>query len=285
MKFGRPVKKVIQKPVLPAHQPIPHFEGVLERLVDLSAEMKEHLENSSRPVLPRCTLGCLRDHSDTEVCPLEFGDLGTGSSFMSANVNMWAGQRLSGHSLWPQKIPVSGRACTSRILRGKHACLWGQPEIPQKLSLKWLLTKRAIWRGKVIPTGIPCEGYSVGSRRLRGAEGFRELTRGGNSHLGIRRSPKSAPWEKITSLWHETFRRYRCQIISGEVRTFSPLPQVGFPRSKPWDEDTVKGFIVKYSQEKPVREWGTGKGKVHCQAESHRVEFQLQADPAWCSGM
>ena len=87
MKFGRPVKKVVQKPVLPAHQPTPHFEGV-GRLVDLSAEIAEHLENSSRAVLPRCTLRCLRDHSDTEVCPLEFGDLGTGSSFMSANVNM-----------------------------------------------------------------------------------------------------------------------------------------------------------------------------------------------------
>lgn len=148
MKFGRPVKKVIQKPVLPAHQPIPHFEGVLERLVDLSAEMKEHLENSSRPVLPRCTLGCLRDHSDTEVCPLEFGDLGTGSSFMSANVNMWAGQRLSGHSLWPQKIPVSGRACTSRILRGKHACLWGSARDSTKIVFEMVADQEGHLEGQ-----------------------------------------------------------------------------------------------------------------------------------------
>lgn len=32
MKFIRPVKKDVKKPVLPASQPIPDFEGVQERL-------------------------------------------------------------------------------------------------------------------------------------------------------------------------------------------------------------------------------------------------------------
>lgn len=66
----------------------------------------------------------------------------------------------------------------------------------------------------------------------------------------------------------------------GQVRTFLPCLRLGSPEANPEMRILHKGIFKKYSQEKPIREWGTKKGKIDCQAESHRVEFQLQADPA-----
>lgn len=240
MKFRRPVK-VVQKPVLLVHQPIPHFEGVLERLGDKSAKMEEHLENSSLPVLPRCTSGCLQG-------PLSHW-----------SVSPWV--RRHGHwflihvckheyvgrpkAEWVQPVAAE-RKCLSpggpKFWEGKHACLWGRAGYSTKIVLKWLLTKRATWRGKVIPTGVPCEGYSIGRRRLRWGGRFLGTSQKRYLSSGNNRKPKKCPMRKDTSLWHETFRRYRCQIITGQVRTFSPLPQVEFPRSRPQVENTAQGL-------------------------------------------
>lgn len=204
MKFDRPMKKVVQKAVLPAPQPIPHFEASSEacRLICQDGRTFRELFPPSTPQM----------HFRVPQWPLRYQSMtlwvwrhGHWFSFMSANVNMWVGQRLSRPSLWPQRE----NTCLQKPLlfqnsKGQmHACV-DQLCLPPPNTHTKTLSWNGCWprghlEGKVIPTGLPCEGYSMGGRRLRGEEGIRELARGGNSHLEIIGNPKSAPWEKITA--------------------------------------------------------------------------------------
>lgn len=69
MKFIRPAKKDVQKTVLPASQPVPHFERVQERLRTDQQKwgtIQRILFSQRCPSTPR---EHFRDHSDTDTCP------------------------------------------------------------------------------------------------------------------------------------------------------------------------------------------------------------------------
>lgn len=80
-----------------------------------------------------------------------------------------------------------------------------------------------------------------------------------------------------TSIWHETSRRHRCQITTGQAKAFSPLPQSRSPK-----HTLRRGCCAGLRTEVLAGEsrWVEEARGSRAQVQFHREESTLQPDPA-----